>query len=69
MKIIKYLMFIIFPVLSVFICVMLRLAQGEKVEEIVFGIMLGFVLDIIYLVILLINKKVNSKRTKQPKLI
>ena len=47
MKIIKYLMFVIIPSLSVFICRVFKVAQGEKVEEIVFGIMVGIVLDLI----------------------
>lgn len=60
MKIIKYLMFVIIPSLSVLICLMFKFAQGEKVEEIVFGIMLGLVLDLIYLIILLITKRKTS---------
>ncbi|MBO5421771.1 MAG: hypothetical protein J6A67_07500 [Clostridia bacterium] len=60
MKIIKYLMFVIIPSLSVLICLMFNFAQGEKVEEIVFGIMLGLVLDLIYLIILLITKRKTS---------
>ena len=60
MKIIKYLMFVIIPSLSVLICLMFNFAQGEKVEEIVFGIMLGLVFDLIYLIILLITKRKTS---------
>lgn len=57
MKIIKYLMFVIIPLLSVFTCLVFKVAQGEKVEEIVGGIMIGLVLDLIYLIILLITKR------------
>ena len=57
MKIIKYLMFVIIPSLSVFICIVFKLAQGEKIEEIIFGLMLGFVLDLIYLIIFLLIKR------------
>ena len=46
--ILKYLSFILIPFLSVFLCVFLSIAQGEKNEEIVFGIMLGILLDFIY---------------------
>lgn len=53
MNLLKYLMFILIPVLSVSICVLFRLAQGEKTEEIAFGIMVGILLDIIYSFILL----------------
>ncbi len=54
----KYLMFVFIPFLSVMLCLGFRLAQGERNEEIVFGIMVGIVLDLIYAVILLIvNKK------------
>jgi hypothetical protein len=39
-----------------------RIAQREKNEEIVFGIMLGIALDFIYSIVLLfINKKFNNK--------
>lgn len=65
MKIIKYLMFVIIPLLSVFICLVFKVAQGEKVEEIVGGIMIGLVLNLIYLIILLLRKrKVNHNRSK-----
>ena len=57
MKIIKYLMFVIIPLLSVFICLVFKVAQGEKVEEIVGGIIIGLVLDLIYLIIILITKR------------
>ena len=52
-NVLKCLMFLIIPFLSVFICVIFRLAQGEKNEEIVFGVMVGVVLDLIYSIILL----------------
>lgn len=61
-KVIRYLMFLIIPLVSVLICVLLRLAQGEKTEEVVFGIMLGVVLDLIYLIALLIIKKKASEK-------
>lgn len=65
MKIIKYLMFVIIPLLSVFICLVFKVAQGEKVEEIVGGIIIGLVLNLIYLIILLLRKrKVNHNRSK-----
>lgn len=60
MKIIKYLMFVIIPSLSVFICLVFKVAQGEKIEEIVGGIMIGLVLDLIYLIIPLITKRKTS---------
>ena len=60
MKIIKYLMFVIIPLLSVFTCLVFKVAQGEKVEEIVGGIMIGLVLDLIYLIIILITKRKTS---------
>ena len=60
MKIIKYLMFVIIPLLSVFTCLVFKVAQGEKIEEIVGGIMIGLVLDLIYLIILLITKRKTS---------
>ena len=61
-KAIRYLMFLIIPLVSVLVCVLFRLAQGEKTEEVVFGIMFGVVLDLIYLVALLIIKKKASEK-------
>lgn len=55
-------MFLIIPLVSVLVCVLFRLAQGEKTEEVVFGIMLGVVLDLIYLIALLIIKKRASEK-------
>ena len=65
-NVLMYLLFIIIPVISVLFCISFKLAQGEKNEEIVFGIMVGLVLDFIYSIILLsvslfINKKKKSK--------
>ena len=60
-NIFKYLLFIIIPFLSVVLCVVFRIAQGEKTEEIVFGVMLGIVLDFIYsIVLLLADRKYNK---------
>lgn len=61
-KAIRHLMFLIIPVVSVLICVLLRLAQGEKTEEVVFGIILGLVFDFIYLIVLLIFKKKATQK-------
>lgn len=61
-RIIKYLMFFLIPVASILLCVLSRLAQGEKTEEAVFGIMLGLVLDFIYLIVLLIFKKKATQK-------
>lgn len=49
--------YILIPFLSVIICRLLKLAQGEKNEEIVFGIMTGIILDLILSVIILIRNK------------
>ena len=61
-KAIRHLMFLIITVVSVLICVLLRLAQGEKTEEVVFGIMLGLAFDFIYLIVLLIFKKKATQK-------
>ena len=53
---IKYLMLLIIPTLSVLVCVGLRLAQGEQNEEIVFGLMAGLALDLVYALALAICK-------------
>ena len=60
-NIFKYLLFIIIPFSSAILCVAFRIAQGEKTEEIVFGVMLGIVLDFIYsIVLLLADRKYNK---------
>jgi len=57
----KYLLFIIVPIFSVILCMAFKIAQGEKTEEIVFGVMLGIVLDFIYAILLMfINRKSNK---------
>ena len=56
-NILKYLMFIIIPFISVLLCIAFKIAQGEINEEIIFGVMLGIVLDFIYSIILLIVNK------------
>ena len=50
-KYLKYLFYIVIPIIAVFLCRILKIAQGEKNEEIVFGIMLGILLDIIFFII------------------
>ena len=62
MKILKYLMFIILPALSVLFCLLFKVAQGERIEEIVGGLFLGIVLDFIYLIILLIIKRISKRK-------
>lgn len=51
-KILKYSFFIIIailiPIASVFLSRLFKVAQGEKNEEIVAGLMLGLVLDLVY---------------------
>ena len=50
-KYLKYLFYIVIPIIAVFLCRILKVAQGEKNEEIIFGIMLGIFLDIIFHII------------------
>ncbi len=50
-KCLKYLFYIVIPIIAVFLCRILKVAQGEKNEEIIFGIMLGIFLDIIFYII------------------
>jgi len=56
-EILQNLMFAIIPILSVLLCITLKIAQGEKTEEIAFGILVGLVLDLIYFIILLLKNK------------
>lgn len=60
-SILKYLLFFIIPILSVFMCIVFRIAQGEKTEEIIFGVMLGIVLDFVYFIALLLIKRKHNK--------
>ncbi len=61
LNIIKYLGFVIIPFLCVLCCRLFEIAQGEKNEEIVFGVMIGLVLDLLYAIILfLVTKKKNK---------
>ena len=47
----KYLFYIVIPIIAVFLCRILKVAQGEKNEEVIFCIMLGRFLDIIFYII------------------
>ena len=44
----KTALFFLLPLLSVAGCRLLRLAQGERNEEIVFGLFFGLLLDLLY---------------------
>ena len=50
-KYLKQLFYIVIPITAVFLCRLMKVAQGEKNEERVFGIMLGMFLDIIFFII------------------
>lgn len=45
------LIYVVIPIITVSLWRLLKVAQGEKNEEIVFGIMLGILLDIIIFII------------------
>lgn len=53
----KYSVLLLIPIISVLLCRAFRLAQGEKNEEIVFGVMVGIAIDLIYSIILLTTDK------------
>lgn len=50
-KYLKQLIYIVIPIITVFVCRLLKVAQGEKNEEFVCGIMIGILFDIIFLTI------------------
>lgn len=50
-KYLKQLIYIVIPIITVFVCRLLKVAQGEKNEEFVFGIMIGILFDFIFLTI------------------
>ena len=62
LKVLEYILFIIIPIVSVFLCRAFKIAQGEKNEEIVVGVLLGIVLDFIYSIYLLITNKASNKK-------
>ncbi len=57
--------YLLIPVISVAACRLLRVAQGEKTEEIISGIMIGIVLDLLFSVTLLIAEKLKDKASKK----
>lgn len=56
-KYLKQLIYVLIPIITVFLCRLLKVAQGEKNEEIVFGIMLGILLDIVFFIIQILKLK------------
>ena len=63
-KILKHSLFAIIPIISVVLCLIFNIAQGEKNEEIVVGVLLGIVLDFIYSIYLLITNKISNAKKK-----
>lgn len=56
----KYLrlsVYLIIPLTTVLLCRGLEIAQGEKNEEIVFGLMVGVFLDLVYGIALMVFDK------------
>lgn len=53
-------LFVLIPVVSVVLCRLLRVAQGEKNEEIVLGIMIGIVIDLVACFVLFQRKRLRS---------
>ena len=53
-------LFVLIPVVSVVLCRLLRVAQGEKNEEIVLGIMIGIVIDLVACFVLFLYKRLRS---------
>lgn len=60
----KYLMFLIIPAISTALCVIFRIAQGERTEEIAVGVMIGIVLNLIYAIVLLVAERKTGKTEK-----
>ena len=51
-----FVIYIVIPLVTAFIFRLFKLAQGEKHEEIVSGIMVGILIDLFIAIILLITK-------------
>lgn len=60
-NILKYLLFIMIPFFSVIINIAFQTAQGEKNEEIIFGIMVGIVMDLVYAMVLWFMDRRSNK--------
>ncbi|MBR7133317.1 MAG: hypothetical protein IKD04_07265 [Clostridia bacterium] len=61
-NIFKYSLFAIIPLTSVLLCLIFSVAQGEKNEEIVFGVLLGIAIDLIYSMYLLVANKISKTK-------
>ena len=53
------------PVISVFLCRYFKIAQGEKNEELVLGILLGLALNLLIGIILLLFTKMSDRKDKK----
>lgn len=62
----SWLIYIIIPAALVCINVALELAQGEKTEEIAFGIEMGLAIDLIILLLRKLICKVKSWMNRKP---
>ena len=56
-----FVIYLIIPIIAVYLCRLFRVAQGEKNEKIVFGIMVGVVFDLIICAVRLVLVKRKSK--------
>lgn len=48
----KVLFYIMIPIIMVLACRLLEAAQGERNEEIVFGIIIGIFMDVVFAIVL-----------------
>ncbi len=61
LKKIAWLCYIVIPALLAYFCVVFELAQGEKTEEIPFGIMAGLAVDLVIFALSKLVKKLMHK--------
>lgn len=53
-KVLKLSAYFMIPIIVILLCKGLKIAQGEQNEEIVFGLMVGLLLDFVYSIILVL---------------
>ena len=57
----SYLLLIIIPIISVSVCLVFELAQEERTEELIFGLICGLFIDIIYLIGYKLYRKLRER--------
>ena len=57
----RIIFYIAIPIIAVLICRFFKVAQGEKNEEVIFGIMIGILIDLIAAIILSMVDRIKEE--------